>query len=113
MKEPSEKTEESIQLSGKQTRFLRGLGHALEAKVLVGREGLSDNLLTSLKDVLTAHELVKVKLGQNCPLKKREAADLLARRTQAAMVQLIGKTILLYRPNPDLKNKEQIRLPRG
>ena len=111
MNKKTDKQETALELTGKQTRYLRGLGHGMEAKVIVGREGLSDNLLKSAKDTLLAHELIKVKLGPNCPLNKKEAAEQLAQKTSAAMVQLIGKTILLYRPNPELKKKEQIRIP--
>lgn len=111
MNKKTEKKEQIVELTGKQIRYLRGLGHGLEAKVIVGHEGLSENLLISARENLLVNELLKVKLGQNCPLQKDEAAKLLAEQTSAALVQQIGKTILLYRPNPELKKKEQIRIP--
>ena len=98
-------------LSGKQKKYLRGLGHHLEQKVTVGREGLSDNLLSSCQDALTAHELIKIKLGQNCPLNKKEAAEKLAEKTGSHLVQLIGKTVLLYRQNKDKPEDRQLRFP--
>jgi RNA-binding protein len=99
------------QLSGKQKRFLRSLGHGLEPKVIIGREGLSENLIKSVTETLFANELIKIKLGPNCPLEKREAAELIAARTKSAMVQLIGKTILLYKRNKERKQDQQIHLP--
>ncbi len=112
MSTKSEKKENTpIELTGKQTRYLRGMGHSLEPKVIVGREGISDNLLQSANDALSAHELIKIKLGQNCPLNKNDAAKQLAGQTGASLVQLIGKTILLYLANPKLKKKEKIRIP--
>ena len=100
-----------ITLKGKQKQFLRGLGHHLEAVVYVGREGLSDNLIQSVLDGLKTRELIKIKLGQNCEVPKKEAATQLAERTGATLVQLIGKTIILYLPNQDLKPEQRITLP--
>lgn len=106
------KKDSPAQLSGKQKRYLRGLGHHLSQSVLVGRDGISDNLIESCLDGLQAHELIKIKLGQNCPVDKKEAAHELAARTDSHLVQLIGRTILLYRPNPDRAKDEAIALPR-
>jgi RNA-binding protein len=105
------KKNEPAPLTGRQKKFLRGLGHHLEHSVIVGREGLSDNLIQSCADGLQAHELIKVKLGQNCPVPKDEAAQQLAARNGAHLVQLIGKTVLLYRQNPDLPPDTAIHLP--
>ena len=100
-------------LTGKQKKYLRGLGHHLDHIVIVGREGLTDTLIASCNDALKAHELIKIKLGQNCPLDKKSAADGLAQMTGSVLVQLIGKTVLLYKPNKDRKRDEQIQLPAG
>lgn len=106
------KIKELPPLTGRQKKFLRGLGHHLEHSVIVGREGLSENLIRSCADGLQAHELIKIRLGQNCPVPKDEAAQQLAARSGAHLVQLIGKTVLLYRQNPDLPADTAIHLPR-
>ena len=105
-------TKKPITLKSKQKQFLRGLGHHLDAVVYVGREGLSDNLINSAMDALKTRELIKIKLGQNCEIPKKEAATRLAELTGAALVQLLGKTVLLYLPNKDLKPDKRISLPR-
>ena len=99
-------------MPGKHMKFLRSLGHHLTQSVIVGREGISDNLIQSCSEGLGAHELIKVKLGQNCPVEKKEAALELASRTGSHLVQLIGKTILLYKPNRELPADQSIKLPR-
>jgi RNA-binding protein len=86
------------ELSGKQTRYLRGRGHHLQPVVMVGREGLSGRLLASVEEALEAHELIKVKVQEGCLLDRHTVAGDLARATGAALVQVLGKTILLYRP---------------
>ena len=99
-------------LTGKQKKYLRSLGHHLQQSVIVGRDGISANLVESCEDGLQAHELIKIKLGQNCPVNKKEAAQELAAQTGSHLVQLIGKTILLYRSNPELDRDKKITLPR-
>ena len=106
------KKDPSPSLTGRQKKYLRGLGHHLDQSVIIGREGLSDTVLQSCDDNLQAHELIKVKLGQNCPMGKNEAAELVAAQTGSQLVQLIGKTILLYRPNRNLPPDRAIQLPR-
>jgi len=94
-------------LTGKQARYLRGLGHPLRPAVMIGRQELTDAVYTSLDESLTAHELVKVKLQEGCLLDRREAAEQLGTATGAAVAQVLGKTILLYRPS----DKKLITLP--
>ena len=98
-------------LNNKQIRHLRGLGHHLLPAVMVGREGVTDRVLAALEDSIKAHELIKVKIQQNCPLDRSEVADLLARGATAAVVQILGKTILIYRPNKELPADRIIQLP--
>ncbi len=99
-------------LSGKEARHLRGLGHHLSPLAMVGKEGVTDNLVAALDAVLTAHELVKVKVQDGCPLGREETAELLAGKTRSRIAQIIGKTILLYRENKKLKEDKKIQLPK-
>jgi len=98
---------QTITLTGKQARILRGLGHALRPAVMLGRQDVTDSVRTALDEALTAHELVKVKLQEGCQLDRHEAAVLLATASGAAVAQVLGKTILLYRPS----DKKLITLP--
>lgn len=84
-------------LNGKQRRFLRGLGHHLEPVVLVGKEGVSEGLVGALDTALTTHELIKVKLGESAGSDRRAMAAALAEASGAELVQVLGRTLLLYR----------------
>ncbi|MDA8160540.1 MAG: YhbY family RNA-binding protein [Desulfobacteraceae bacterium] len=97
-------------LSSQQIRALRGLGHHLEVLSMIGKEGITPNLVTAVGDNLVAHELVKVRVQDTCPLERGEAASQLAAALAAAVVQILGKTALLYRPNPDLDDERRIVL---
>ena len=98
-------------LTGKQARYLRGLGHHLKPIAMLGKEGISDNIIAAVNAVLDAHELIKVKVGNGCPVDRKEAAEILAAKTFSAEVQVIGKTILLFRENPDRDAANKIKLP--
>jgi len=100
-------------LSNAQKKFLRGLGHDLSPVVYIGKEGLIETVVEAIETALVAHELIKVKIVNTAKMTKNEAAETIPSLTASALVQLIGKTLLLYRRNPKRKKDEQIRLPKA
>lgn len=97
-------------LTGTQIRHLRGLGHHLADLAMIGKEGITPNLVKAVQDNLLAHELVKIRIQDTCPLDRKEAVEQLATEAVAAVVQILGKTALLYRPNPDRNEDQRISL---
>lgn len=96
-------------LTSKQRAHLRALAHHLKPVVYVGTEGLTDAVVASLEEALHNRELLKVKLQEGAPLDAREAADALKRRVPDVHVpQVIGRTIVVYRPDPE---NPEISLP--
>lgn len=95
-------------LNGKQKRFLRAQGHHLTPVVQVGKEGISEGLLAALDGALLTHELVKIKLGEAAGGERRLLGAALAEGTGAELVQVLGRTILLYRRR---REDPQIVLP--
>jgi len=89
-----------MDLTGKQKRYLRGLAHSLNPVVYAGKEGVSEAVERKATQELEHHELIKL---------KHEAALQLATYCNAAVVQVIWKTIVLYRRR---KADPQIVLPR-
>lgn len=89
-------------MKGKDRATLRAEAHHLDPAVHIGGQGINDSLVASLQDVLRTRELVKVKIGKGSDLKAKEAAEVLAKRTRSEVVQVIGRTLTLYRFNPDL-----------
>lgn len=90
-------------LTGKQARFLRGLGHHLNPIVMIGRGELSESVLRSTDEALKAHELIKVRLQEGCELDRRVVAAELAEKNGAQVAQILGKTFLLYREAEEKK----------
>ncbi len=96
-------------MTSKQRAYLRGLANPLEAIVHVGKGGMADTIVKQTEDALTARELIKGKALETAPVSAREAAEALAAATGAAVVQVIGRTFVLYRPSQD---EPRIVLPR-
>lgn len=82
---------------GAQLRELRGMGHSIDPSVLVGRAGLTDEVMSAAEQALARHGLVKVKLTPQCNLPKGEAALAIAWGIGGDLVQRIGKTALVWR----------------
>lgn len=99
-------------LSNKQIKHLKGLGHHLKPVVQVGKEGLTPSVIEAVEKELLNHELIKVKLGQNCEVSKNDAPAIISDATHASVVMLIGKTILLYKQNLRRKKDERVFLPK-
>lgn len=97
-------------LTGAQIRHLKGLGHHLDPVVQIGKEGITDRLVAATKEALLAHELVKVKLLGEAPVDRKLAGPELAKLTAASFVQVLGRTLLLFKRHP---NKPKIEFPRG
>ena len=62
-------------------------------------------VISSLDDALRTRELVKVRFGSKDDSKPKDVANSLALATNAAVVQVIGRTATLFRENPDLTRK--------
>lgn len=98
-------------LNSKQKKFLKGLGHSLSPVVSVGKDGLEKKIVTATNLELARHELIKIKIGKSSSASKQETADFLSKKSGGSLVQIIGKTILLYKKNPKLEKDKQIKLP--
>ena len=95
-------------LKGKEKRHLRALAHDMIPIFQVGKGGVSDNLIKQIIDALEARELLKVSVLQNCDADTDVVARLLADGARAELVQVIGRTIVLYREASDIKNRKVI-----
>lgn len=95
-------------LTGKQKRYLRGLGHGLKPIITVGKGEITEALVKETDESLAFHELIKVKILESCLLDRHEVATELAAACQAEVAQILGRTILLYRKATEPK----IELPR-
>lgn len=92
-------------MSGKERAELRSECNRLKPLVHVGQEGFTETLASALDDALRTKELVKVALNKSVDVSAREAAQELASKVGAEVIQVIGRMVTVYRHNPELKRK--------
>lgn len=97
-------------MNGKDRKYLRGLAHDLSPVVIVGHRGVTDAVVRQVDGALTDHELIKVRIGGECPADRHDAAAELAARTGAELAGQIGRVLILYRRHPETP---RIVLPGG
>ncbi len=106
----------SASLSGRARTHLKSLAHPLEPTVQVGTQGITPTVVAAVAVALDDHELIKVKLGQSFEGDRQEAAEQLAKESHSALVQVIGRIIVLYRARNKVRQaarkRPQIQLPR-
>lgn len=76
--------------------------------IAIGKNGVTEALVRETAVALERHELVKVRVLQEAPVDRHEAAEDLAGKTGATLAQVLGRTFLLYRKHP---KKPRIVLP--
>ena len=100
-----------FELTGKQKRFLRGVGQKTAATMRLGKAGLSAGLLRELGELLNRHELIKVQLPAAPPAERAALGEQLAAGCGAALAGSVGRTVLLYRANETLPSEKRLHLP--
>jgi RNA-binding protein len=87
--------------TGELRRKLRAHGHALKPLVQIGKGGVTKGVLAQIAQALFDHELVKVRIGTECPVDRFEVADELGAQPGTQVVQLLGRVVLLYKRHPE------------
>lgn len=96
-------------LTGAQRTYLRGLAHGLRPVVMVGKGGVTPELIKAMDDSLSIHELIKVKF-LDFKEEKKTLSQEMAEATSSEAVGLIGNIAMFYRRQPD-DEKRKINLP--
>ncbi|MDD9195905.1 ribosome assembly RNA-binding protein YhbY [Aliivibrio sp. S3MY1] len=97
-----------MNLSTKQKQHLKGLAHNLKPVVMMGSNGLTEAVVAEIEIALNHHELIKVKIASEDRDTKQLIVEAIIRETEAEKVQVIGKTLVLFRASEARK----IEIPR-
>ena len=92
-------------MTSKQRAYLKGLAMTMEPIFQIGKSSLTPENTQAISEALAARELIKISVLNNCMDDSRELAQMVAERTHAQVVQVIGKKIVLYREGKDEKKK--------
>lgn len=94
-------------IKGKKNRYLRSQAQTMKSVVQVGRDGLSENLLNQIIQLLNKNELIKVTLLQNTLVGSEQLVAALSELDGGiAHVQTIGSKVILYKKAPKVKNRK-------
>ena len=99
-----------MELTSKQRAQLRGIANNIDTILMVGKEGIGENLTKQANDALEAREIIKGKVLDNALMSAREVAEALAPLTRSEVVQVIGTKFVLYRPTHKQDKKDRIIL---
>ncbi len=97
-------------MTTKQRAYLKSLAMTMDPILQIGKASVTPELTTAVSEALAARELIKLSVLQNCADDPKTVAEILAERTHAQVVQVIGKKIVLYKEGKD--DKKRIELPR-
>jgi len=95
-------------MTSKQRAYLRGLASKAETILIIGKDGVTDNVIKQANDALEARELIKLKCLETSPYTPREAAEEIGQVCRAEVITVIGSKAVLYRP----AKKPSIVLPK-
>lgn len=98
-------------MTSKQRAYLKSLAMTMEPIFQIGKSSLTPEVTAAVAEALEARELIKINILKNCMDDGNQLAAMLAERTHAEVVQVIGKKIVLYREAKDEK-KRKIVLPK-
>lgn len=96
-------------MTSKQRAYLMSLASNLNPVFQIGKASLTPEITEAVSECFNNHELIKIAVLKNCMDDPRAIGEAIAERTRSQLVQVIGKKIVLYKPN---KDKPKIELPK-
>jgi RNA-binding protein len=94
-------------LTIKQKQYLKALAHNIDPVVFIGDKGLTDSVIKEINTNLKAHELIKIRIFGDDKDYRKEIIEQINSQVDAAMVQHIGKLLVLFKSS----EKSKIILP--
>lgn len=95
-------------LSNSQKKFLKGIAHGLNPVIMIGANGLTENLMLELEGALEHHELLKIKIASADRAHRKTLTQTILETTGAFLIQDIGKTIVIFRQS----DESELELPK-
>jgi len=99
-----------MKLTSKQRSYLKGLAQTIDPVFQIGKSSLTPENCEAIGECFNTRELIKISVLKNCLDDPRMIAEAVADRTRSTVVQVIGKKIVLYKPD---KKNPKIELPKA
>ena len=91
-------------ISSKERSFLRSLANEMQTIFQIGKEGVTENVITQFNDAMVARGLVKSSVQKNADEEPSDICRTIAEATNAEIVQIIGRKFVLYQFTEDHKS---------
>lgn len=88
-------------MTSKQRAYLKSLASTMEPVFQVGKQSVTPEITEAIGECFNGRELIKIHVLKNCMDDPKEIAQVIAERTRSEVVHVIGKKIVLYKPNKD------------
>lgn len=95
-------------MTSKQRAYLKSLSSTVDPLFQVGKQSVTPEVVEAISEAFNNRELLKISVLKNCMDDPREIAEMIAERTRSQVVHVIGKKIVLYKPD---KKNPKIILP--
>ena len=96
-------------LTGKQRSYLKRLSNNMSPIFQIGKGGLTENVIKQFDEALEARELIKTSVLKNSLFDTKEACEMIAEKSRAEIVSVIGNKFVLYRES---RKKKEITIPK-
>ena len=84
-------------LTSKERAELRAQANAIDTTLIVGKDGVTENVIAEAERLLTARELVKGKVLETALMSAREVSEEICQATGADGVSCVGYKFVIYR----------------
>ena len=95
-------------MTSKQRAYLKCLASSLDPLFQIGKGSVTPEVIEAISEAFNNRELLKIAVLKNCMDDPRAIAEVVAERTRSQVVHVIGKKIVLYKPD---KKNPKIVLP--
>ena len=84
-------------LTSKERAELRSQANSIETTLMVGKDGVTENVIAEAENLLNARELVKGKVLESALMSAREVSDEICEATGAEGISCVGSKFVIYR----------------
>lgn len=95
-------------MTSKQRAYLKSISSTYDPVFQIGKSSITPEICDAVSEALAARELIKLNVLKNCADDPKDIASVIAERTRSNVVHVIGRKIVLYRPNPKKKDRKII-----
>ena len=95
-------------MTSKQRAYLKSISSTYDPVFQIGKSSITPEICDAVSEALAARELIKLNVLKNCADEPKDIASVLAERTRSNVVHVIGRKIVLYRPNPKKEDRKII-----